>query len=422
MDEEPGVRRPAVPQRLQVGFNYPTFSNKDGFNFGPFPHVDPKDLGEGNPLFAATLPKNLQDLKKMRVNVVRWFIMGNCFNYGPAPQLTVIPPQAIPPRLGKEIWHFDQPDFLDDPKYRGDPDGKKRIFADHFSACLLEFQKAGLKVIPSIIDFHAFLDPFPDQRSPTLPNRARGRGDIIEDPIKRQKFFDFVLKKFLDLARPFKESVYAFEIVNEPTWNVRSLKPAPPKIGNRNIPEPVMREFLDQACTIIEDAGFPSTVGHRFFDDCLKLPTGTKAQYHYYPFTATVFLIPFVPTILTVNDDPDKIPVHSDALTQIRDAQRKVRPNFAAKGLDVEEVFVGEFGCRLPGEFSADHGRLWPELNKADNSVFEIVHERLEHLNRLGYKLAVVWPDLDLTDDTIEKKMSRQKINSLLRFTRGSAP
>ena len=135
-----------------------------------------------------TFPRNYQTESRTVICVVRWFVLGNCFNYGPAPFFfSVVPPipsPILPPQLAG-IWIFNQPDFLDDPKYRVDPDGQVCHFEDHFTQMLKEFQKAQMQVIPSIIDFHALLDRFPGERAPGLKNRARGRGDIAEDKKKR---------------------------------------------------------------------------------------------------------------------------------------------------------------------------------------------------------------------------------------------
>ena len=374
---------------MRVGFNYPVFTNRDGHSLGPFPHVDANDKFQENPVWAKTLPRNLQAMKKMNLSVLRWFIMGNCFNYGP-------PPKEVKSRvpLVPSEWRFDQPAFWDDPAYKGDPDGKVRKFADHFTLMLSEFAKTSIQVIPSLIDFHAFLDPFVNERDPTAKNRARGRGDIATDTTKRALFFEHVLKPALKLAQPFKSQVFAFEVINEPIWNVNLLKPAGPTVGNRVIPEATMKEFLEQACTLIEDAGFRSTVGHRFFEDCLKFPTGTVAQFHYYPHTATVPItpIPFVDLFsvqLTLNDDPDPIPTYDSALSKIREAQKKVRPTMAARGKAVDDVFIGEIGAAL----GTKHGRPWPELKGKDTTADEIVFQRLALLSKKGYKLAAVWPD-----------------------------
>jgi hypothetical protein len=410
---------------MRVGFNYPQFANRDGHQFGPFPQVDPKDTSQQNPLWIKTLPVNLQVLKKMNVSVVRWFILGNCFNYGPPPQKVVI---RTPGNVSVQ-WRFDQPDFLDDPNYRGDPDGKVRKFVDHIPLMLAEFAKPGvdIQVIPCLIDFHALLDPLLAERSPNVAHRARGRGDIVTDPVKRSRFFERVLKPLLNLSLPFKSHIYAWEVINEPIWNVNLLKPVNPVLNNRVIPEGDMISFLEQACTIIEDAGFPSTVGHRFFEDCLKFPTGTIAQYHYYPRTATVPLPGAGPllggpsiltTTLTFNDDPSPIPEYADALQKIRNAQRKVRPTMAARGKNVDDVFVGEFGATLDGA----HGDFWPELRPKDKTADEIVFQRLGLLSKKGYKLAAVWPDLPAGDDTIDKKLDPTKIQSLVRFSGGKFP
>lgn len=382
-----------------------------------------------------TFPRNYQTESRTVICVVRWFVLGNCFNYGSAPFFfSVVPPipsPILPPQLAG-IWIFNQPDFLDDPKYRVDPDGQVCHFEDHFTQMLKEFQKAQMQVIPSIIDFHALLDPFPGERAPGLKNRARGRGDIAEDKKKRDLFLNKVLKRFVDLAVPFKDTVFAIEVINEPIWNVRTEKPAPPFIGNRVIPDKVMIEFLNQACDIIEDAGLDSTVGHRFFEDCLKFPSGTIAQFHYYPHQATIPLtgllaILFNPKI-DLNADPGVIPDHAKALSDIVAAQATIRPNGRKK---VKDVFVGEFGSRLVGEFSDNHGHEWPELNGKDTTAREIVFQRLSLLSSKKYNLALVWPDLPLefadliinfANPANSRKMSLGKIISLCRYTGGVFP
>jgi hypothetical protein len=98
-----------------------------------------------------------------------------------------------------------------------------------------------------------------------------------------------------------------------------------------------------------------------------------------------------------LNDDPSPIPEYANALKRIKDAQRKVRPNLAARGKNVDDVFVGEFGATLDGS----HGSFWPELTPKDKTADEIVFQRLGLLSKKGYKLAMVWPDLPAGYDTI---------------------
>jgi hypothetical protein len=118
------------------------------------------------------------------------------------------------------------------------------------------------------------------------------------------------------------------------------------------VQESVMGDFLTEACKHIEAAGFASTVGHRFFSDLNDLPTGTKPQFHYYAQAVPL-------------GDPGDIP---DA---------------------TGEVFIGEIGA------STSHGKPWPALKGRDaNDAKSRIFERLKHVARKGYKLALVWPDL----------------------------
>jgi hypothetical protein len=405
---------------MKVGFNYPVWANCDGHWIGPIPGAaGPTPLP--NPRWVTLLP-NLKSLANMGITVVRCFIMGNCYNYGPAPQKR---PQKWKLR---DKWTFDQPAWLDDN--HADPDGVVRRFDEHFKKLLQEFDAVNsqnrpgppLLCLPSIIDFHAFLDPLPGERDPTLSFRARGRGDIMEDTAKRRLFFTNVLQKFLSLATGYKKNIFAIEIMNEPHWNFVDFKPVDPVATNRVIPKSVVGDFLREACDTIEAAGFESTVGHRFYSECSDLPSGTKAQFHYYPDTLKYYPLGNLvnPLAVVINDDPNPIPTYDDALKKIAADQKNVRPGWQKT---VTDVFVGEAGSRLPGQYPGffNQGRLWPELNGKDGSDSEVVYQRLKLLSDKKYKLACVWPDIDASgSDALPDKMKMEKIKSLLRFTGGT--
>jgi hypothetical protein len=406
---------------MQVGFNLPVYLDRDGHWLGPFPHVDPRDRSQLNPLWAESLPRNLARLARMKVSVLRVFIMGNCFNYGPAPVLTrSIGDGLVGSSVGlKERWQFNQPEYLDDDRsYRGDPDGQLRRFDKHFTLLLQQCKTFGIKLLPSIIDFEAFLDPLPSARGANLASRAGGRGDVIEDSAKRKRFFDHVLSKFLSLAAPFREHVFAFELMNEPIQNSRAIKVAAPAIGNRIISESAMFEFLRQGCELIESAGFHSTVGHRYYVDCTKFPTGTLAQYHYYPpsgyarpsvrnlqhaamasgLVASDAVVADVDRYIeraVYNDDPMEIPTRAAALKEIPDAQTRLRPGWTRK---VEDVFIGEFGSAVDLGSGGTTAGAWPELNGLDRYPATVLPTRLKLLANKGYGLALPWPHLDASD------------------------
>jgi hypothetical protein len=295
------------------------------------------------------------------------------------------------------------------------------------------FKSEKLQVIPSIIHFQAFLDPLPTERVQGGALLARGRADVVEDSVKRKVFFENVLKQFLYLSAPYVEQIYAIEIMNEPIFNTKNVSPTEPHLGNRIIAQDVMRDFLSQACEMIENAGFESTVGHRFFDDCLRYPTGTRAQFHYYPLpdyaqntiekVTTHIQIPGFVTEeehwvekIFYTPDPLIIPERNAALAEIVAAQAQIRPGWKK---NVKNVFVGEFGSDISG----DHGGPWPELKGEDRSPLAVVLKRLMLLSNKGYDLALVWPHKgsQATNlDRLSDKMDEDRWFALSTFARGA--
>ena len=80
-----------------------------------------------------------------------------------------------------------------------------------------------------------------------------------------------------------------------------------------------MSTFIREALNIIEAAGFPSTVGHRFLGDLTReslpgsaMPGGTMPQFHYYAKKA--------PSLgkLQIPGDPDAIPDFADLAKDVR--------------------------------------------------------------------------------------------------------
>jgi len=124
----------AAPHRLKVGYNLPWSFNHFGYDFGP----DPYDLSRQEPCWKDTWPRNLRYLKRMGVRVVRWFILGNAWNYGLRPHRFYT--------TGRGTWYtFDPPST---------PDSR---FAKHFEQALrslIEVQE--MQLIPSLISFEAF--------------------------------------------------------------------------------------------------------------------------------------------------------------------------------------------------------------------------------------------------------------------------
>ena len=116
--------------------------------------------------------------------------------------------------------------------------------------------------------FNLARDDFPFFAVP--PNRQRnaggGRQDIALDKDKRKLFFDTVLEPLLQVSKPFKDQIFAWEVMNEPSWLIRLGKPFGPVLNDIRMNRSVLRTFLQEALDRIEGhAEFASkaTVDHR---------------------------------------------------------------------------------------------------------------------------------------------------------------
>jgi hypothetical protein len=394
--------QPAVPSRMRVGFNYPWSYNRMGGDIGPNPHVslqqwsDEQHLEEQGlerniplpPLFDH-IDRNLANLAGMGIEVVRYWIMANGLVYGQAP--THSWPDLTP--LGP--WDFSPPTRTD------------RRFLYHFEELLKRFAKAGMHIIPSLISFEfggIRGTPSPDDRAKGLA--AGGRANIFTDATKRQTFINTILADFLTVSAPFQNSILAWEVINEPCWNVALFDvngPKPQEVDSQNL-----NAFLRAATQLIESKGFASTIGHRFFGDLIPPPfqmmpyaplvvTGNRPQFHYYRQSH-----------LGVGDPP----------------QIKGQNLFRSLSAVGPKPFLGEFDSSV-NRF----GEPWPELSGNDTTT-----TRLELLQNEGCELALLWPDLGggkaptaaaeqqhvVHDDPI--KLLPQTRQEIVNFTGGKLP
>ncbi|MGZ5090780.1 MAG: hypothetical protein ACXWCY_08840 [Burkholderiales bacterium] len=360
----------AVPP-MKVGFNYPWAFNDYGQNFGPIFFPVPAGL----PRWKKTLPAHLIEFKAMGLSVIRWFILMNGLNYGRGLVVDnggVIQKIELPidrSGIANNIWEFNPPDKL------------HPFFTDHFRLMLEMFRdsRTGLQVIPSFVDFPFFAVPLNRKA-----NAGGGRQDVALDANKRKLFFDTVLEPFLQVSKPFKEQIFAWEVMNEPSWLIRIGAPFGPVTNDSRMNESVLRTFLQEALDRIEahpEFAAKSTVGHRFIKDLGTLPTGKLRQFHYYAKT-------------TVADDPKIIPDHATT-----------------------NAFVGEFSPEFSGglfEHISDGGASWPELNERDRR--DTVVKRMKALADKGYTLAMIWPNVS-DDGTNRIKLDPLAEGSLERYT-----
>lgn len=321
-----------------VGVNYPVPWNVYGIYLGS---GNPPGSCPGMDVWPENLATNLILLRdELGVRVVRVFLLGNAANYGAVVGGRTTLPEALDPRVTQQL------------------ESMFRAFAD-----------AKMLVIPSLIDFKAFGERKLLGRAPkTRTNGCTNRHDIVNDSVIRRQFFDRVLRPFLAISKPFREAVYAWEVQNEPIWNVNELSVTSVvtdlervAVGRTKVSRLAMQTFLQEAVDIIErfdvEPRFSATVGHRFARDLERFPTGQLRQFHYYPLRLLG---------LTLVDR--SLP---DAATT--------------------RAFLGEVGA-------GTHGDPWPELAGADSfhaGTRTRVRERLGLAQQKGYPLTLLWPDAD---------------------------
>jgi hypothetical protein len=368
---------------MKVGFNYAWAGDLYGQNFGPVFFPPPAD---GLPTWKKTLPSHLIEFKAMGLSVIRWFILMNGLTYGrglvvedsgrirPGALELPIDRSRINPASAQitHIWEFNPPDKL------------HPLITDHFRLMVEMFRdsRTGLQVIPSLVDFKFFAVPEDRQAG-----KGGGRQDIALDKDKRKLFFDTVLEPLLQVSIPFKDQIFAWEVMNEPSWLIRPGKPFGPVVNDSRMNPSVLRTFLQEALDRIEahpEFASKSTVGHRFINDLGTLPTGKLRQFHYYAKT-------------TVADDPDRIPNHATT-----------------------NAFVGEFSPEFNGNLfdriREDPGASWPELDGRDRPAQHTVTRRLKLLADKGYPLAMVWPNIG-GGETNRIKLDPVAQGSLERYT-----
>lgn len=305
---------------MQVGINY-AWKNY-AWDFGLPPQKNSGSNWGARAAWRPTIDKELAELVDIGFFCVRWFLLGDGTTYGVGADRPHLDPR------GNGQWRFDSPpkisdEFLED--------------FDHLLACC---EKAGIQILPSLVDFHFC---FPGITIPGSDGIVKsGRHDVLIDPRKRTPFFDNVLRPLLRVAGDHKAAIYAFEVMNEPEWCTR-LPGADALNPNKSVPLDDMRAFLSEGASIINDAGFRSTVGFAMHPT-LKLwdSPGLGVTLHQFHFYA----------------EPALIPPHS----------------FDARW----PVIVGEFA-------TAPH-RPWSELGAAQD-----VLSRLRHIEEKGYPAAFLW-------------------------------
>jgi hypothetical protein len=258
---------------MLVGINYPWIDY--GWDFGDPPSA--WVAAEDRPGWREKKNKQIEEdfglFAEQGISAVRWFLMGDGLNYGMA---------EFAPRETAKGWRFD-------PLPAGDPFYSR--LADDFEFVLQICRSNSLKLFPSLIDFSWCRQGTPIADSPGIIKG--GRCDVVRDPEKRRAFFDRILDPLLGLSMRYRDSIYAWELINEPEWVVRNFRPWWRQGRDCKVSRKEMREFITEGLHRVNawelDTGgsaFRSSIGFGHWEsldawDAENLGI-TLRQFHYY--------------------------------------------------------------------------------------------------------------------------------------------
>jgi len=320
--------------RMLVGINYPWVDY--GWDFGDPPPawVPPERLPAWRETKRKQIETDFRLLASHGIFAVRWFILADGLNYGMG---------KFAPRKADGAWTFD-------PLPAGHSFYDR--LCDDFEFVLQTCRFHGLNLFPSLIDFCWCREGTPVPGSHGIVKG--GRQDIVRDPEKRQAFFDRVLDPLLESSMRYNDSVYAWELINEPEWVVRKDPAFVKEAGSRSVSQKEMREFIAEGVRRInakrlpdDSTAFPSSVGFadwESLDEWEAEELGiTLHQFHYYA------------------QRHSDLPEYSDL---------KTHP------------------C-VVGEFATATGREWPDLKLLNRD--QSTGNRLCRIEEKGYPACFMW-------------------------------
>ncbi len=319
---------------MLVGINYPWINY--GWDFGDPPPawVAPSALASWREDKRRRIRDDVQAIAATGISVLRWFLLADGANYGigsTAPQWDAV----------TDRWQF-RPLPAWHPFYRQ--------LGDDFEFVLQTVATAGIRIVPSLIDFHWCAPAIvADARTSIVKG---GRADVVLDPAARETFLDEVLEPLLAISLRYSEAIYAWELINEPEWVTSSS--IAQQVEEGSIPTPIMQQFIDEGVGRINrqqlldgTRAFRSTVGFAHWDTLYQWNSAARGvtlhQFHYYAQEAR------------------DLPLHR---------------------------FSPEYPCFV-GEFATAEERSWPDLRRA--GAPQTVIERLRCIERKGYPAAFLW-------------------------------
>lgn len=339
---------------LQVGINYPWINY--GWDFGAPPPgwTGGKPLDEWRAQQRRDIVADLSQFGAMGLFAVRWFILGDGTNYGFGPDA----PQLVNRRWHAEVLPAEHPFH-------------QQLFED-FAFVLETCANLKLKFVPALLDFHW---SFPGEPVANTPVVKQGRADIVLDPAKRDAFFDRVLEPLLEISARYQDTIYAWELINEPEWctNPRNIAPSQiPADDKQQVPQEIMRDFIAEGVRRINSKNaFRSTIGfahHETLEEWDSPGLGiTLHQFHYYA------------------QNKRKLPAHS---------------------------YSDEYPCFI-GEFASAVERDWPELKR--QGLQQTIQQRLANVAEKGYPAAFLWSARGSDPATAWTKAKQEEILAFLQ-------
>jgi len=311
-------------ERMRVGINYPWIDYGWDFGIPPPAWVHPGKLEQWRARKRVQILDDFRRFAELGLFAVRWFMLADGLSYGTGEEA---------PRLIDGRWRFD-PLPADHPFHW-------QLIED-FAFVLEVCSETGVRLVPSLIDFHWCHEG----KSLEGGIVKGGRGDVLRDEEKRRRFFDHVLEPLLDVSVRRPDTIYAWEIINEPEWvTKRRYFSWLQRDKNKTIPYQSMIEFIREGIGRINSRGLPSSVGFAHWDAMNKWNSGrlgiSVPQFHYYA--------------------PDR-----------------------------REIPVNPFSPGTPcfiGEFATTFLRGWPDLDDLDRPI----PVRLRNLEAKRYSAAFLW-------------------------------
>jgi hypothetical protein len=339
---------------MLAGVNYPWLDY--GWDFGLGPPAWRGDRME--PRWLGRIDDDLSRLYHLGVRIIRWFVLADGLTYGTGSQA----PYA---QVDSRAWRFAPPPLGSD-------------VLDHFARLLARFAafnatgQQPIQLLPVLIDFHfchrgapvsTIEASTPDGSIADFGWVKQGRAEAITDAAQRRMFLDLALDPLLEASQQNAETIYAWELINEPDWITNGWHPD--RRRTHPIDADAMQDFLSAGVERIRSAGFKATVGFAMLETLLASGvTADLHQFHHYPGGARV-----------LPADP--------------------------------------FGADSPailGEFATSPTDIWPELGLEDQSVLN----RLVRTQAQGYAAALAWSFL--ADDRYTS-WSRAVERDVLAFT-----